>query len=571
VAIPRWASHLGVLIGVYFAVMAGAALWLPHEWDLAFWDRVSSQHAPAFDRDEVAIVDVPWSDDKALDRTRIATFLATLTASSQTPDAVVLDVQFGPCETGTCEGRMATAVRTLATAVKNAGRKFPVYAMERPTVDKEDVATGLEPQDADIYDVLTGAAHTRFTTVGHVRFYRTCYTVPVAGAEQTVWDMVERVDMRPEVFARAICRGDSVAVRLPADDQDTLAMAEAAVTKLTARGTYPSTTQFAHKDVIVGTIENDPGDGIVPGPELLAWALSNGLNPVSREGAERVYDTEPQNERLLVLVPGFSALTITAYVAIFFLMRRLRLKALRPALPWLTAVAAAAAALGVFAVFEWWMLESGATGHIQPQVTLIAVGIVLAAALASVRAFQFLFHEKWGIEASGDETYDYDVFISYAHEEGAWVYEHVFAPLRDARLPDGGKLGIFFDTEEIRYGAAWQDKITLSLIGSRVVVPVYSETYFKKPYCKFEITEAHLKWIKEGRDSRCVLPIMRGHPAIPATVGGIQAVSVDDVPDLPARIASEIVERIAKLRGPTPAAAVKEPGDRDAEEEMPAC
>ena len=556
--LPRWASRLVVLIGAYLAVMSAAALWLPHEWDWAVWDWLSAQRAPAFDASEIAIVDVPWTTaDIALDRTRIAAFLNDLVAYKQSPTAVILDVQFGPCPTQPCEGRMASARQALIAAIHSA--PFPIYALEQPTLHSGDVATGLEPHDPAIYAVLTGAAHTRFTTLEGPsgRFYRACYDVPTLRddkgnvvAVQPVWDMVQRVAKRAAKFAGDACDPNHIAVRLPADP---VSPAKAVITKLSPQGTFPASAQFGGKDVIVGTIEFDHQDALLKGPELLAWSLSNALEPGTAADAESAYDTEPQGGMLLVLVPGFSALAVSAFVAIFFLLKGTRLRALRPALPWISAGAAAIVGLGILAVFEFWLLS---LGHIQPQVTLIALGMLVAVMLASLRAFQYLFDQTWTIETLESEPNDYDVFISYGHDESAWVSKHVYAPLRDARLPNGRKLNIFFDTNSIRYGTAWQDKITLSIDGSRFIVPVYSETYFNRPYCMFEIMRAHLKWIKAGSESRCVLPIMRGNPKIPATVADFQAKSLDEVPNLVDLVVAEIVERLSRLGESAPPDAV---------------
>ena len=90
-------------------------------------------------------------------------------------------------------------------------------------------------------------------------------------------------------------------------------------------------------------------------------------------------------------------------------------------------------------------------------------------------------------------------------------------------------------------GTAWQTKLALAIDGSRFIVPVYSEPYFKKPYCRFEILRAHRKWVLPARKSRCVLPIMRGHPEISAAVDDIQALSLDDHPDLVAQYVAEII------------------------------
>jgi len=521
-------------------LIAAAALWFPREWDWSAWNTLSSVHAPVFDADEISIVDVPWVvGNNVVDRRRVTGFLNNLVARNQSPAAVILDIQFGPCETQPCEEPMATVRHALIASLGSATASFPVYALEQPTQNgANDQATGLEPHDTEIYAALNGAAHSRFTMGRGGEHYYRDGTGSVIGS-QSVWDMVERVGMRPDVFAKAACDDNHVAVRLP---RDPVSPSAAVITKLSEQGTFPSTVDFAHKYVIVGTIEHDNQDPSLPGPQLLAWSLSDALDQTSGAGAERVSDTEPSRGLLLVLVPAFSALTLSAFIAIFFLLKRTRMQGLRRALPWLAGVASAGAGLAAFAVFEALLLFAG---HIQPQVTLIILGVLLTSGLASVRAFQVLFDEQWnaGTELTAD-TYDYDVFISYAHEEGAWVFEHVYAPFRDARLTDGRKLAVFFDTTEIRYGTAWQDKIALSIDASRFIVPVYSDTYFTRPYCNYEIRRAHRKWINAGPESRIVLPIQRGKPKIPATVDDIQTKSIDEVPDLVEQIVAEIVQRL---------------------------
>ena len=542
--------------------MVAAALWLPHEWDWDAWEWLSQRHPPTFDAAEISIVDVPWGADIAVDRRRIAAFLNELVDRRQHPPAVVLDVQFKPCDTQPCEPAMESARQALIAAIRKATTaSINVFALEQPilhiSLGDADEATGLEPHDADIYAALTGAAHTKFIPLasGAGLFYRACYdSVPVVDQNgnivvRAVWDMVERVQMRSVVFARARCDTEHVPVRLPEDPQQTAA---ADVVTLSAQGLFSASTQFTDRYVIVGTIENDPGFAArnLPGPELLAWALSNALEPGSVENAEATYDTEPQGTKLLLLVPTFSAVTLAVFIAIFYLLKGTQLRSLRRALPWIAAVASTCVGLGALALFEFWELS---TRHIQPQITLITLGIVASAVLASLRAFQVLFQEQWGVDTPLPETYDYDVFVSYAHDEGAWVAEHVYAKLRDARLADGRKLSVFFDTDAIRFGTAWQDKIALAIDGSRFILPVYSEIYFKKPYCQFEIRRAHRKWIKTGVDSRCVLPIVRGKPKVPSTVDDIQWKSLEEMPDLVDQIVAEIVERLSRAGKPVAA------------------
>ncbi|HXW52404.1 MAG TPA: toll/interleukin-1 receptor domain-containing protein, partial [Candidatus Acidoferrales bacterium] len=288
----------------------------------------------------------------------------------------------------------------------------------------------------------------------------------------------------------------------------------------------------------------DAEDAQPSGPEMVAWALSDVLQGEGpRNAVQARYEARPQNGMLLVLLPAFSALVVLAFAAWFFLLRRFQLRSARSWLPWISAALAAVVGFIAFAGFEAWMLWGG---MIQPQVTLISLGMIVAAALCGVRGNQIEWQLRNAIDTTAaPEQHDYDVFISYAHEELTWVLEHVYDPFRNARRQDGSKLSIFFDTSTIRVGTAWQDNIALAIDGSRFIVPVYSEAYFQKPYCRFEIKRAHRKWINAGEQSRCVLPIMRGHPAILKTVDDIQAVSIDDQPDIVERIIAEVVSRLS--------------------------
>ena len=144
----------------------------------------------------------------------------------------------------------------------------------------------------------------------------------------------------------------------------------------------------------------------------------------------------------------------------------------------------------------------------------------------------------------------------------------MYVPFRDATLPNGKKLSVFFDTSSIRTGTAWQSKLALAIDGSRFVVPVYSDVYFTKPYCRFEIMRAHRKWVLAGEDSRSVLPIMRGHPKILPAVDDIQALSIDDHPDIVQQNVAEIVARLSrqaeeKASAPAEASAQQAPAQKD--------
>jgi hypothetical protein len=552
--VPRWVVSTGLLVLIYAAIMTAAALWMPHEWDWLALKWLGARLSPDFSS-EVSIVDIPWNSDVASNRRRIATFLDGLVKSNDRPNAVILDVEFDPCQSNPCGAPMTTADDALVTSIRAATQRFPVYATEEPRLGGDDLVVGpLDPRDPQVYAAVTGAAQTHFTSVPDAQglFYRICYGgVPVYNesgqifASQNVWAMVPRVLMTPRIFAASPpCDQTHIPVRLgPA------AASGPAVYRFSDAKSFAAYSQFDEKMyVIVGTVEADrPPFTNRSGPELLGWALSNALDQGALVGKSPYYDVQPQNAMLLVLVPAFSLLVVLAYAATFFELRRIRLRGWRHRLSWLSAATAAVGGVAIVALFEFWLLLSH---HIQPQVSLILFGVVTAAGLCGVRGSQIMFEESNAIAPEPAETYDYDVFVSYSHEDKAWVFEHLIVPLRAAALPNGAKLSVFFDTESIRSGTSWQTKLSLAIDQSRFIVPVYSESYFHQPYCRFEILRAHRKWVVAGEESRCVLPIVLGHPAIWSAVDDIQALSIDDHPDLVQNHIEEIVARLS--RGPEP-------------------
>jgi len=550
---PRWTASLGFLVGIYFATMAVAAFWMPHEWDWQVLKWLSADVPPMLSSD-VSIVDIDRNPANVpAFRRRIASFLDGLVKSNHRPSAVILDVEFVPCQSNPCGEPMASARAALVASIRGADAHFPVYATEEPTVGRDDFVIGpLDPKDPAIYRVLSGAAQTHFTSVPSAKglFYRICYAgVPLedaagnVAATENVWAMVARVLMTPRVFAGSPpCDETHIPVRVGSP----IAHRSRFVYEFTDERSFAHYADFDDKTfVIVGTMQYDK----LPfndrsGPEVLAWALSNALDEGALVGRTAYYDVLPQNGMLLLLIPLFSAISVLAYAALFVPLRRTRLSGLRSSSPWICSAFAAAVGLTVFAAFEGWLFLSH---HIQPQVSLVTLGIVLASGLSGVRGNQLLLDKSDAFDSlEVPETYDYDVFVSYAHNDRDWVIEHVVRPLRAATLPGGHKLQIFFDAESIRAGTGWQTKIALAIDASRFIVPVYSSAYFSQPYCRFEILRAHRKWIRLAMASRCVLPLMRGHPEIPAEVDDIQAVSVDDRPDIVVQYVAEIIASISR-------------------------
>ena len=266
--------------------MLAAALWLPHEWDWGAFQWLSSRVQPAFSQD-VKIVDIAWSDDVPTNRKRVAAFLDGLVASKHRVNAVILDVEFDPCQSKPCGEPMESARESLIGSIRRAAAQFPVYAIEEPNVNRDDEESGpLDPQDPQIYGATSGAAQTRFTTIpgSEGLFYRICYAdVPLVDTNgqpegtENVWAMVVRVLETPRFFASSPpCDTSHVAVRVGS----AIAAGAPVFYRFTAPRGFPGYAQFDDKTfVIVGTVERDRSPYTDrSGPELLGWALSNALD-----------------------------------------------------------------------------------------------------------------------------------------------------------------------------------------------------------------------------------------------------------------------------------------------------
>jgi hypothetical protein len=574
------------LFGAYAALLAVATFLLGpvwHDWDWTVFQYLSNLHAPAFSP-SVAVVDLEDYDQRApaRDRQTIARFLDGLRTSNQRPAAVLLDLYFDSI-CATADPRSCGVDRDTAALTKSldeaAKAKPPirVYATENPIASQGagqiDPAVLSTLDREHVYDHLA-AGHTILSLAASDGiFYAQCYRIAqtdAAGATQSreLWALPYRVvqdagDGLPACDAERAAR-TMEAVRLGPQRQF-----EQSVQCVSLARPFPphsckslaprsaSSVDWNGKYVIVATLENDLGPlhkGTAPrsNPELLAWAVSDLLKPKSGGGA--YFEPLPLNEMLAALVIGFGAVTLVAFIAAFQGLRRLRLKALRRQLPWIAAAAAVCFALALFGAVEALMFFAK---QIPPQVSLVAMSVVLAGGLCGERGREILVDQARTVDAPPEESNEYDVFISYAHDEREWVRENVYLPLANARTADGRKLDIFFDTSSIRAGVEWEDKILLSLAGSRFVIAVYSETYFTRRYCLEEVKRARSKSIMQDADGSlsCLLPIMRGTPVIPLTLAHINAVKVDDNPDAVPELVAQIVASI-DAAGPRTAAKV---------------
>jgi hypothetical protein len=550
VKLPLWFRPLAALALAYVAILTIAGLGMSatwRSWDWRILSRVTNERPPRFSP-RVVVLDIENYDARAPENDRLvaANFLRELLQRGQKPAAVVFDFSFGQ-ETGSAAVVKATS-RFSDSLDKARQRGIPVYATvsSRPMVEE-----GFGPVDwsplkdlawAAVYDHLSGIGHTMLSSYQDGLFYQVCYpAVPKFDSAGNVAGAIDLEALPELAVSAAEGRSDG-----PCDPSamkivtiGSQASFKGQTSAISPAHPYPARRSLDGSYAIVASVTHDVDPLLAPrsNPELLAWAFSDLLTSAETS----FYKPAPLGDTLLALIFVFSLVTIGLFMAAFLWFRRMRLGRWRLAAPWLAAGAAALGTLALFFGVETLLLVMK---QIQPQVSFVSLAVVVTAGLSGVRGRQILIEHLSAVDVHPEESHDYDVFISYAHEEFAWVRDTVYRPLRDARLADGRALRIFFDTESIKVGASWQQRISLAIDGSTFVVPVYSDIYFSRAYCRFEIRRALRKWIARGEASRCVLPVMRGHPKIDPSVDDIQAVSVDDDPEVVSDIVHEIVARI---------------------------
>jgi hypothetical protein len=86
--------------------------------------------------------------------------------------------------------------------------------------------------------------------------------------------------------------------------------------------------------------------------------------------------------------------------------------------------------------------------------------------------------------------YQYDIFISYKRdpETHRWIMEH-FKPLLELRvgLELGRKVDVFID-DKLEVGTTWPIELGNTLGCSRILVPLFTKTYFSSKWCTCELS-----------------------------------------------------------------------------------
>jgi TIR domain len=263
--------------------------------------------------------------------------------------------------------------------------------------------------------------------------------------------------------------------------------------------------------VVIGSLIEDSDNVMArPGPLLLAWALSDLL--AGRSSAAPVPLNRPLASLLLGLMGALASWSV--FAATFAGMRS------KVSAPNWTLLAVAICllscliGLGLLILIQFLVVASGRVAPLAwPTACVLAASLL---AMASGVRWINDTRSRLNLERGAEEqAIAYDVFISYAHdpiENREWVRRHVAAPLSGLRHADGRPIRIFFDERSIEAGRQWKREIELALLGTCCFIPIYSERYFDRPYCREEIELADQLRI-EGRLD--FVPIARVTTGIP--------------------------------------------------------
>ena len=139
-----------------------------------------------------------------------------------------------------------------------------------------------------------------------------------------------------------------------------------------------------------------------------------------------------------------------------------------------------------------------------------------------------------------DDRYEYDVFISYRRhgEWPQWVGD-IFLPLFANWLGEElGRDAMIFIDNRLETGVALPESLTHVLVKSRVLVPLWTSTYFSSAWCIAEL--AHMLYREKtcgyrtvANPSGLVVPaILHGGADYPPGVQNIQAVGLQQFVNL---------------------------------------
>ncbi|XP_070564247.1 uncharacterized protein [Ptychodera flava] len=113
----------------------------------------------------------------------------------------------------------------------------------------------------------------------------------------------------------------------------------------------------------------------------------------------------------------------------------------------------------------------------------------------------------------------YDIFISYCHKNSQQVKK-----LRNKLSELDSNLKIFFDTDELKTGTAWQETLYQAIDGSRCMIACVSKDYLQSQVCQEEYNLALAKHLDKDSELQLIVVCLETLPDIAAEFATVKMV-----------------------------------------------
>ena len=150
-------------------------------------------------------------------------------------------------------------------------------------------------------------------------------------------------------------------------------------------------------------------------------------------------------------------------------------------------------------------------------------------------------------------AWEYDVFVSYVSrgDEGRWVREVLIPPLAEELTNVHARELTIWHDRDIEGGDLWPERLRQVLDRSRLMIGVFSPSYFRSRWCTWELATMLAR--HAGDDHTAILPVIyRDGEVFPAEAKVIQQVAdLKDMAflDLPFRTSPKVAELPLRIEG----------------------
>ncbi|HNP22900.1 MAG TPA: toll/interleukin-1 receptor domain-containing protein [Panacibacter sp.] len=275
------------------------------------------------------------------------------------------------------------------------------------------------------------------------------------------------------------------------------------------------------KIIVAGDAKNDVidiGNGNMPGPYLVTWALSDLL-----DNFDRLFLPIENLYLIIGQMIAFSLLSVFVYALLFKYVKALQTS------PSVIGILSFIAGLLCLYIYYRLMLNFKAVIPAGQTIAAIAVACILS----------WRFAHKFLVTGVAEGSEKYDVFISYSRAQGEWVMKNVYEPLAALRKPNGDKLNIFFDVKSIGIGEAFTAKYMWAIVDAKCFIPVISEDYYKKNHCKNELDCAIKRWVEKLIS---IEAIAFSFSAVPEAYNSINFVDITKNPNFMEAITAQLLK-----------------------------